>query len=68
MSGLPATRRPDGPYLIESSPTYPLRRVVVLQQRLLSLPSAIVSAAVSKYLDELNHMLDAPAIYLGPGK
>lgn len=36
-------------------------------QRLL-LPMAIVSAAIAGYRDELNHMLDAEAIYLGHGK
>lgn len=36
-------------------------------QRLL-LPMAIVSSAVAGYRDELNHTLDAEAIYLGPGK
>lgn len=36
-------------------------------QRLL-LPMAIVSAAIAGYRDELNHMIDAEAIYLGPGK
>lgn len=36
-------------------------------QRLL-LPMAIVSSAVSGYLEELSHMLDADPIYLGPGK
>ena len=36
-------------------------------QRLL-LPMAIVSAAIFGYRDEMNHMLDAEAIYLGPGK
>ena len=32
------------------------------------LPLEIVSSAVSGYRDELNHLLDAPAIYLGPSK
>ena len=36
-------------------------------QRLL-LPMAIVSAAIAGYRDEMNHILDAEAIYLGPGK
>ena len=36
-------------------------------QRLL-LPMAIASAAVDGYRDELNHLIDAEAIYLGPGK
>lgn len=36
-------------------------------QRLL-LPMAIVSAAIAGYRDEMNHMLAADPIYLGPGK
>ena len=35
-------------------------------QRLL-LPMAIVSAAIAGYRDEMNHMLAADPIYLGPG-
>lgn len=65
------TRAPKGAYLIESSPEY--RRYLdakaerEIVQRLLA-PLAIVSSAVSGSLDELSHMLDAEAIYLGPGK
>lgn len=65
------TRAPKGAYLIESSPEY--RRYLdakaerEIVQRLLA-PLAIVSSAVSGYLDELSHMLDAEAIYLRPGK
>jgi hypothetical protein len=32
------TRRPDGPYLIESSPAYGKRRACLLLQRLAMLP------------------------------
>lgn len=65
------TRAPKGAYLIESSPEY--RRYLdakaerEIVQRLLT-PMAIVSSAVSGYLEELSHMLDADPIYLGPGK
>jgi len=34
----------------------------------LMLPLSMLSAAVDGYLSELDHMLDAGAIYLGPGK
>jgi len=57
--------------LISNSPKYrqylaekAAREIV---QRLLT-PLAIVSSAVSGYLEELSHMLDADPIYLGPGK
>lgn len=36
-------------------------------QRLL-LPMAIVSAAIAGYREEMDHMLAADPIYLGPGK
>ena len=60
-------RRP----LISNSPKYrqylaekAAREIV---QRVMA-PLAIVSSAVAGYRDELNHMLDADPIYLGPGK
>lgn len=60
-----------GPYLIESAPNYrkylAAKAAREIVQRILT-PLEIVSAAVSGYRDELNHMLDADAIYLGPGK
>ena len=71
MSNPECCRAPDGPYLIESAPQYrryrqakSAREVV---QRMLT-PIAIVSSVVSGYRNELNHLLDAQAIYLGPGK
>lgn len=57
--------------LISNSPKYrqylaekAAREIV---QRVMA-PLAIVSSAVAGYRDELNHMLDADPIYLGPGK
>ena len=57
--------------LISNSPKYrqylaekAAREIV---QRVMA-PLAIVSSAVAGYRDELSHMLDAEAIYLGPGK
>lgn len=65
------TRAPKGAYLIESSPKYrkylAAKAAREIVQRLLT-PLAIVSSAVAGYRDELNHTLDAEAIYLGPGK
>lgn len=66
-------RKPSGPYLIESTPEPQYRRYKQAKaareifQRIF-LPLEIVSSAVSGYRNELNHLLDAPAIYLGPGK
>ena len=40
------TRRPSGPYLIESSPAYGKRRACLLLQRLALLPVTVVCAAV----------------------
>ena len=57
--------------LISNSPKY--RQYLAekaareLVQRVMA-PLAIVSSAVAGYRDELNHMLDADPIYLGPGK
>ena len=62
------TRKPDGPYLIESSPQYAKRQRWVCVRRVLSLPFAVVNAALVGYRQDLEHMLDAEAIYLGPGK
>ena len=62
------TRKPAGPYLIESSPQYAKRQRWVCVRRVLSLPFAVVNAALVGYRDELDRMLVAPAIYLGPGK
>ena len=57
--------------LISNSPKYrqylPEKAAREIVQRLL-LPMAIVSAAIAGYRDEMNHILDADAIYLGPGK
>lgn len=57
--------------LISTAPKYrqylAAKDACEIVQRLL-LPMAIVSAAIAGYRDELNHMLDAEAIYLGHGK
>ena len=44
-----ATRRPNGPYLIESSRNYGKRRACLLLQQLLLLPVTVVSEAISGY-------------------
>lgn len=59
------TRRPDRPYLIESSPDYGKRRACLLLQRLVLLPVAVVCAAISGYRDELHHMRDATPNWWG---
>jgi hypothetical protein len=62
------TRKPSGPYLIESSPHYGKRRACLALRRLAILPISIMCAVVTGYRDELRHMQDASAVYLGPGK
>ena len=62
-----ATRRPNGPYLIESSPNYLKRCACLAVQRFALWPSAIVRAVVAAYHDELQRTLN-DAVYLGPGK
>lgn len=62
------TRKPAGPYLIESSPQYAKRKACLRLQCFALLPVRIVCAAIEGYRDELRHMLDAGAIYLGSGK
>ena len=47
------TRKPEGPYLIQSSPDYGKRCVFL---------------AVAAYHDELRSTIDSDAIYLGAGK
>jgi len=67
------TRRPDGPYLIESAPKY--RRYLAAKAAREICPAisflwplSILSAAIAGYRSELRRMLDAQAIYLGPRK
>lgn len=62
------TRKPAGPYLIESSPNYAKRQACLRLRRMALLPLSILCAAVAGYQDELRHMIDADAVYLGPGK
>ena len=68
MTSNQVTRQPAGEYLIESSPNYGKRLAALRWQRLAALPVTILCAAVAGYRDELHHMLDAQAVYLGPGK
>jgi len=64
-------RKPDGPYLIESSPRYrqylAAKTAREIAKRILS-PLAICAAGAQGYQSELCKMLNAQAIYLGPGK
>ena len=68
-------RRPDGPYLIESSPHYQkylsaksAREIVEKIMAPVMLPVKVISAAISGYREEMDHILAADPIYLGPGK
>ena len=62
------TRKPEGPYLIQSSPDYGKRCVFVAVPRFAIWPSSIVRQVVESYHDELQRTLDADAVYLGPWK
>ena len=68
-------RGPDGPYLIESFPHYQkylsaksAREIVEKIMAPVMLPVKVLSAAISGYREEMDHMLAADPIYLGPGK
>ena len=58
------TRKPEGPYLIQSSPDYGILAV----QRFALSPSSIVLQVVAASHDELRSTIDSDAIYLGAGK
>ena len=64
------TRRPNGPYLIESTPQPQYRRYLAAKaaREIVERITAPITAAIAGYKDELDRMLDAQAIYLGPGK
>jgi hypothetical protein len=68
MAGNHVTKKPSGPYLIESAPHYRKRCVCLAMQRFAIWPSSIVRQIVAAYHDELQRALDADSIYLGPGK
>jgi hypothetical protein len=62
------TRRPDGAYLIESVPNYRQYHAAKAAREIVERITAPITAAVAGYKSELDRMLDAQAIYLGPGK
>lgn len=62
------TRRPDGAYLIESAPRYKQYLAAKAAREIVERITAPINAAISGYQSELDRMLDAQAIYLGPGK
>ena len=59
------TRRPNGPFLIESSPIYRKRRACLFLQRLMLLPVTVVCEAIIGYCDERRHMRDATPNWWG---
>ena len=61
------TRKPDGPYLIESAPKYRQYLAAKASREIVERIMAPITAAVAGYREELRHMLDAGAIYPGPG-
>ena len=62
------TRRPNGAYLIESAPNRRQYLAAKAAREIVERIMAPITAAVAGYRDELGRMLDAPAIYIGPGK
>lgn len=58
------TRRPNGPWLIESSPDYTKRMACLFLQRMALLPVTILCAAIDGYRNEQRHMMAAAAIDL----
>ena len=63
-----ATRRPDGAYLIESAPKYRKYQAAKNRAAFIARLTAPMGAFMDGYQSELDRMLDAQAIYLGPGK
>ena len=62
------TRKPNGAYLIESAPKYRQYVAAKAAREIVERIMAPITAAVAGYKSELDRMLDASAIYLGPGK
>ena len=62
------TRRPNGAYLIESAPNRRQYLAAKYDREVVERITAPITAAVAGYKSELDRMLDATAIYLGPGK
>ena len=62
------TRRPNGAYLIESAPKYRQYVAAKTAREIVERITAPITAAVAGYKSELDRMLDASEIYLGPGK
>ena len=62
------TRRPDGAYLIESAPNRRQYLAAKAAREIVERITAPLTAFVAGYRAELDHALDADAVYLGPGK
>ena len=62
------TRRPDGAYLIESAPKYRKYQAAKNRAAFIARLTAPMGAFMDGYQSELDRMLDASAVYLGPGK
>ena len=62
------TRRPNGAYLIVSAPNRRQYLAAKAAREIVGRTPAPITAAVAGYKSELDRILDAPAIYLGPGK
>ena len=62
------TRRPDGAYLIESAPNRRQYLAAKAAREIVERITAPLEEFVAGYKSELDHALNAQAIYLGPGK
>ena len=62
------TRRPDGAYLIESVPNYRQYHAAKAAREIVERILAPLDEFIAGYKSELEHALDADAVYLGPGK
>lgn len=63
-----STRRPEGAYLIESAPNRRQYLAAKAAREIVERITAPITAAIAGYQSELDRMLDASAVYLGPGK
>ena len=63
-----STRRPEGAYLIESAPNRRQYLAAKASREIVERITAPITAAIAGYQSELDRMLDASAVYLGPGK
>jgi len=62
------TRRPNGAYLIESAPNRRQYLAAKYAREVVERITAPLDEFIAGYKSELDHALNADAVYLGPGK